>query len=53
MTALAVENSGARLISGSYDYMVRFWDFGGVQSFQYRTHTRARPSPSRTVRAQA
>eukprot|EP01091_Cochliopodium_minus_P016249 TRINITY_DN602_c1_g2_i2.p1 TRINITY_DN602_c1_g2~~TRINITY_DN602_c1_g2_i2.p1 ORF type:complete len:657 (-),score=222.94 TRINITY_DN602_c1_g2_i2:40-2010(-) len=30
ITALAMEKSGARLISGSYDMSVKYWDFNGM-----------------------
>lgn len=32
VTAIAVDPSGARLASGSVDYDVSFWDFGGMDS---------------------
>ncbi|KAJ8683567.1 hypothetical protein QAD02_019359 [Eretmocerus hayati] len=32
VTALAVDPAGARLASGSVDYDVSFWDFGGMDS---------------------
>lgn len=32
MSALAVDPSGARVATGSYDYDVRLWDFGGMTS---------------------
>ena len=30
VSALALEPSGARLISGGLDYFVRLWDFNGM-----------------------
>lgn len=32
MAALAVDPSGARVLTGSYDYTVRMYDFGGMDS---------------------
>ena len=32
MTALTLDPSGARLVSGSYDYDLKFWDFAGMNS---------------------
>uniref|UniRef100_A0A8C6NRJ6 WD repeat-containing protein 70 n=1 Tax=Nothobranchius furzeri TaxID=105023 RepID=A0A8C6NRJ6_NOTFU len=39
VSALALDPSGARLVTGGYDYDVRFWDFAGMdQSLQaFRT----------------
>lgn len=38
ISALDLDRSGARVLAGSYDYMLRFWDFGGMnrtlQSFR-------------------
>lgn len=30
VTALAVDPSGSRVLTGSHDYHVKFWDFGGM-----------------------
>ena len=30
VSALALDPSGARLVTGGYDYDVRFWDFAGM-----------------------
>ena len=30
VSALALDPAGARLVSGSHDYTVRFWDFNGM-----------------------
>lgn len=30
VSALAIDPSGARIISGSYDYDCKLWDFGGM-----------------------
>ncbi|GAA5994704.1 hypothetical protein JCM5350_006312 [Sporobolomyces pararoseus] len=32
VSALSMDPSGARLVSGSYDYDVKIWDFGGMKS---------------------
>ncbi|RUS27578.1 LOW QUALITY PROTEIN: hypothetical protein BC938DRAFT_483042 [Jimgerdemannia flammicorona] len=32
VSALALDPSGARLVSGSYDYDVKFWDFAGMDA---------------------
>lgn len=32
VSALSLEPSGSRLISGSYDYDVKFWDFAGMDA---------------------
>lgn len=32
VTALALDPSGARLVTGSFDYDLRFWDFAGMDS---------------------
>lgn len=32
VSALAVDHSGSRVLSGSYDYMVRMYDFGGMNA---------------------
>lgn len=32
LSALAVDPSGARLLSGAYDYECKLWDFGGMDS---------------------
>ena len=41
VSALTLDPSGARLISGSYDFEMRFWDFAGMdnslQSFRHLT----------------
>ena len=39
ITAIDVEHSGSRVVTGSYDYCVRIYDFNGMkndmQSFRY------------------
>lgn len=30
VSALALDPSGARLVTGSFDYDVKFWDFAGM-----------------------
>lgn len=32
VTALAMDSSGARLVSGGYDYVMKLWDFAGMNS---------------------
>ena len=32
VSALAVDPSGARVVSGSYDYDCKLWDFGGMSA---------------------
>jgi hypothetical protein len=32
ISALGLDPSGARLVSGSYDYDCKIWDFGGMDS---------------------
>ena len=32
VSALGMDPSGARVISGGYDYTVRLWDFAGMDS---------------------
>ncbi|MBW0472522.1 hypothetical protein O181_012237 [Austropuccinia psidii MF-1] len=32
VSALSLDSSGARLVSGSYDYTCKLWDFGGMNS---------------------
>jgi WD40 repeat protein len=32
ISALGLDPSGARLVSGSYDYDLKLWDFGGMDS---------------------
>ncbi|CAO1621765.1 unnamed protein product [Sympodiomycopsis kandeliae] len=32
VSALSIDSSGARIATGSYDYDVRLWDFGGMTS---------------------
>lgn len=32
VSALALDPSGARLITGGYDYDVKFWDFAGMDA---------------------
>ena len=30
VSALCMDPSGARVVTGGYDYEVQFWDFGGM-----------------------
>ena len=32
ISALALDPAGARLVTGSYDYQVKFWDFAGMDA---------------------
>lgn len=32
VTAIALDNAGARLLTGGHDYMVKLFDFGGMKS---------------------
>lgn len=32
VSALGLDPSGARLITGGYDYDVKFWDFAGMDA---------------------
>lgn len=32
MTAIALDDSGARLLTGGHDYMLKMYDFGGMKS---------------------
>ena len=32
VSALAIDPSGSRLVTGSYDYTVKFWDFQGMST---------------------
>lgn len=32
MSALGLDPSGARLVTGGYDYDVKFWDFAGMDA---------------------
>ena len=32
VSALALDPSGARVVSGGYDYDVKLWDFAGMDS---------------------
>ena len=32
VSALSLDPSGARLVSGGYEYDVKFWDFAGMDS---------------------
>jgi len=32
VSAMSLDPSGARLVTGSYDYDLKIWDFGGMKS---------------------
>ena len=45
-----IDLSGARLVSGSIDYDVKFWDFAGMDS-SLRSFRSIRPCESHVIRA--
>lgn len=49
ISALAVDPSGARIATGSYDYDVKLWDFGGMDS-NFRPFKTWEPAGSYFVR---
>ena len=50
VSALAIDPSGARLVSGSIDYDVKFWDFAGMDS-SLRSFRSIRPCESHVIRS--
>jgi WD40 repeat protein len=48
VSALSLEPSGSRLISGSYDYDVKFWDFAGMDA-SYRPFRSIEPCGSHKI----
>lgn len=48
ISAIAVDNSGARVITGSLDYMVKFWDFGGMDQHM-RSFREAEPEENHPI----
>lgn len=42
ITALGCDPSGSRMITGSYDYHIKFWDFNGMDS-SYRSFRSVQP----------
>ncbi|RUP44654.1 hypothetical protein BC936DRAFT_149168 [Jimgerdemannia flammicorona] len=48
VSALALDPSGARLVSGSYDYDVKFWDFAGMDA-SLRPFRSIEPMPGHQV----
>jgi WD40 repeat protein len=50
ITALALDTGGARLLTGSNDYMVRFWDFAGMDS-AHRSFRDVEPHSGHQVRS--
>lgn len=50
ITALALDPGGARLLTGSNDYMVRFWDFAGMNS-EHRSFREVEPHSGHQVRS--
>ena len=49
VSALAMDPSGARVITGGYDYEVRLWDFAGMDSSLQSFRT-VRPCERQVVR---
>ena len=49
ISAMTLEHSGARLLTGSYDYNIKMWDFAGMDASlrSFRTTT---PCGSHRVR---
>lgn len=45
VTALSIDPPGARVVTGSYDYDVKLWDFGGMQG-DYRPFKTIEPYPN-------
>eukprot|EP00271_Cylindrocystis_brebissonii_P004926 TRINITY_DN16869_c0_g1_i2.p1 TRINITY_DN16869_c0_g1~~TRINITY_DN16869_c0_g1_i2.p1 ORF type:complete len:815 (-),score=192.18 TRINITY_DN16869_c0_g1_i2:440-2884(-) len=50
VAALAVDPTGARVISGGYDYTIRMYDFGGMDA-KLRSFRQLEPSEGHQVRA--
>jgi len=50
ITALALDPGGARLLTGSNDYTVRFWDFAGMDS-SHRSFREVEPHSGHQVRS--
>jgi WD40 repeat protein len=48
VSALALEPSGSRLISGAYDYDVKFWDFAGMDA-SYKPFRSVEPVPGHKI----
>ena len=49
MSALAVDHTGSRVLSGSYDYMVRMYDFQGMNS-RLQSFRQIEPSEGHQIR---
>ncbi|CAL5193895.1 unnamed protein product [Lathyrus oleraceus] len=49
VSALAVDHSGSRVLSGSYDYMVRMYDFQGMSS-RLQSFRQLEPSEGHQIR---
>ncbi|KAJ4851344.1 hypothetical protein Tsubulata_005717 [Turnera subulata] len=49
VSALAVDHSGSRVLSGSYDYSVRMYDFGGMNA-KLQSFRQLEPSEGHQVR---
>ncbi|XP_074640598.1 WD repeat-containing protein 70-like [Tubulanus polymorphus] len=50
ISAMALDPSGARLVTGSIDYDVRFWDFAGMDA-RFQSFRSVRPCESHAIRA--
>lgn len=50
VTALAIDPSGARLVSGGIDYEVKFWDFAGMDA-NMRNFRSIKPCESHVIRS--
>lgn len=50
VSALAMDPSGARVVTGGYDYDVRLWDFAGMDS-SLKSFRTIRPCERQVVRA--
>jgi WD40 repeat protein len=49
VSALAVDHTGSRVLSGSYDYMVRMYDFQGMNS-RLQSFRQIEPSEGHQIR---
>ncbi len=49
ISALAIDPSGARLVSGAIDYEVKFWDFAGMDA-SLRSFRKVRPCESHVIK---
>ncbi len=49
ISALAIDPSGSRLVSGAIDYEVKFWDFAGMDS-SLKSFRKVRPCESHVIK---